>query len=118
MAASGAAAITGVPAAGLPKSTRVVSRNCNPASRASALWSITANSFMPLAAMRSVRRATVPATGCGLSLVTTPVSVQGLFVVIVSISFCWILGGHGETLTALAGVVALAGAAHAARSRG
>ncbi len=36
-AASGAAAITGVPAAGLPKTTSVVSRRESPAWRASAL---------------------------------------------------------------------------------
>jgi hypothetical protein len=59
----------------------VVSRGSSRARLASALWSITPNSFMVLAAMRSVRRETVSATGRGLSLVVTPVSVQVLFVV-------------------------------------
>jgi len=61
-------------AAGLPKMTSVVSRNVSPAWRASAAWSITANSFIPLAVIMPVSLATVPATDWRLSLVTTSVS--------------------------------------------
>jgi hypothetical protein len=61
-----------VPAAGLPKITSVVSRNCSPAWAASALWSITANSRMPFAAIMLVKREIVSFTGRGLSLVMMP----------------------------------------------
>src|SRR5271166_405668 len=81
-AASGAACITSVPAAGLPKITRMVSRSFSPAWLASALWSITANSFMPFAATISLRRETVPATERGLSLVTMSASIPVLSSVI------------------------------------
>jgi hypothetical protein len=74
-AASGEAAITGVPATGLPKMTRTVSRRVSPAWRASAAWSMTANSFIPFALIMPVSLATVPATDSRLSLVTTSASV-------------------------------------------
>jgi hypothetical protein len=72
MAASGAAAMTGVPPAGLPKITSVVSRSDWPTARASALWSITANTFAPAAPIASVSLLTVSATPNGLCLLTIP----------------------------------------------
>ena len=74
--------MTGVPATGLPKITRTVSRSLRPACSASARWSMTANSFMPFDATSSVSRVTVAATGLGLSLVTVPDSVGVLLPVI------------------------------------
>ena len=55
----------GVPAAGLPNSTSTVSLNSSPAARASARWSITANSRIPLASIIPMSRATVSVTGWG-----------------------------------------------------
>ena len=65
-AASGAAAITGVPASGLPKITTLVSRSSSPAALASPLWSITANSLTPFDSSSFVIRATVSPTDTGL----------------------------------------------------
>nr|WP_238163157.1 hypothetical protein [Kribbella capetownensis] len=63
-ALSGAASMTGVPAAGLPKMTRTVSRKVRPAARAAAAWSMTAKTVTPLAPRMSrnlaVTSATVP----------------------------------------------------------
>jgi hypothetical protein len=94
-AASGDAAITGVPAAGLPKITRTVSPSVSPTWRASAAWSITANSLIPFAAIMLVSFEVVSATVSGLSLVTTSVSVAVMFSVIVDL-----LGqGHSRSAT-------------------
>jgi hypothetical protein len=60
---SGEAAITGVPAWGLPKSTSVVSGRVGPTWRASAAWSMTANSFIPFALIMAVSLATISCTG-------------------------------------------------------
>src|SRR6185437_3274291 len=70
--------MTAVPAAGLPKITSVVSRSRSPAPRAASLWSITAKTVIPFAARISVSRDTVAATGRGLTLVTTCVSVHAV----------------------------------------
>jgi hypothetical protein len=51
--------------------TSLVSRNCNPASAASPLWSITAKTFRSLAAAAANSRVTVSATDHGLNFVTT-----------------------------------------------
>jgi hypothetical protein len=65
-AASGAAAITGVPAAGLPKITTFVSRRSSPAALASPLWSITANSLTPFDSSSCTMSETVSSTDTGL----------------------------------------------------
>jgi hypothetical protein len=67
--------MTGVPATGLPKITRVVSRSCRPTCRASPLWSMTAKTFRPLADKMPVSRETVALTDRGLTFVVTWVCV-------------------------------------------
>ena len=52
----------------------MVSRNVSPAWRASAAWSMTANSLIPFAVIMPVSLATVAATDSRLSLVTTSAS--------------------------------------------
>src|SRR5215813_7639848 len=74
--------MTSVPAAGLPKSTSTVSRRVSPAAPASALWSMTANSFSPLLLSMLVSRAVVSGTERGLSLVTISFRSLGLSSVI------------------------------------
>ena len=74
----GAATITGVPAAGLPNRTSVVSRNFIPTALASALWSITAKTFRPFALRMPVRREVVSVTDLGLILVVISVSIQSV----------------------------------------
>ena len=68
-AASGCASMTGVPAAGLPKMIRTVSRSSMPARWAAARWSIVAKTVMPRSVISPVSRSTVSATGQGLSFV-------------------------------------------------
>src|SRR6516162_6947087 len=82
----GAATITGVPAAGLPNSTSVVSRNCRPTWLASALWSITAKTFRPFAARMPVRCETVSVTDLGLTLVVICVSIQSAMAIFLSLA--------------------------------
>src|ERR1700761_5981698 len=64
--------MTGVPAAGLPNTTSTVSRSARPACRASAAWSMTANTRRPFARAIPLNRATVSATVRGLALLITP----------------------------------------------
>ena len=89
-AAKGTATITGVPAAGLPNSTSVVSRNCMPTWLASALWSITAKTFMPFADRMPVRRETVSVTDLELTLVVICVSVQSAMAGLLSRFVAWV----------------------------
>lgn len=73
-AASGAASIAGVAADGLPNITSFVSGRSRPTSRASPLWSMTANTSIRRAATTAERRATVSASDHGLTFVTTAAS--------------------------------------------
>jgi hypothetical protein len=52
----------GVPAFGLPKMTNVVTRSVSPTSRASAAWSMTANSFIPFALIMALSLAAASRT--------------------------------------------------------
>ena len=74
----------------MPNSTRVVSRNCMPTRLASALWSITAKTFMPFADKMPVRRETVSVTDLGLTLVVICVSVQSAMVGLLSLLVAWV----------------------------
>ena len=77
-AASGAETITGVPAAGLPNKTNFVSGIVSPTRAASPLWSITAKSFRPFAAIVLSSRSTVSATDQGLCLAVITMSARVL----------------------------------------
>ena len=65
----------------------MVSRSASPAWRASAAWSMTANSLISFALIMPVSLATVAATDWRLSLVTTSVSAAARSSIMVNLLF-------------------------------